>query len=503
MGHEFPFVWFLAAFVAYTALLFFISWLTARKAGSNSFFSGDKKAPWPVVAYGMIGSSISGVTFISVPGNVWVQNFFYMPLVLGFVGGYIIIAKVLLPLYYRMNLTSIYTYLGDRFGSRSHKTGTTVFMISRLLGAAVRVFVVIVVFFAFMPKGFIDATSPLTVFTLVTAVFLILLYLYTYRGGVKTIIWTDVLQTTFMLLAVGLTIYHICKDMDWSFAQMFSVVSSSVNENAGTVGFGHTFTSWFDWDWSHGTNAVKQFISGIFVTIAMTGLDQAMMQKNLACKDIKAAQKNMYTTSIIIVVANFFFVLMGALLCVYAQSKGIEFGKTDELFPTIASRYLGVGVGIFFLIGLISASYPSAGAAMTALTTSFCVDYLGFNTRTDLDQARKESIRKKVHAGVALSFLIIIVVLQIVSSDAVVNLVYKLASYTYGPLLGMFFFGILSKRKVNDKAVPYIAVAAPVLCIIFNLASKHFWGFDLGFTLLIVNGLLTYAGMWLFRKDEK
>ena len=322
MRHEFPFVWFLVAFAAYTALLFLISWITGRKAGSNSFFSGDKKAPWPVVAYGMIGASISGVTFISVPGNVWVQNFFYMPLVLGFVGGYLIIAKVLLPLYYKMNLTSIYTYLGERFGPKSHKTGTTVFMVSRILGAAVRVFVVIVVFFAFMPRSLMEHASPLLVFIAITAVFLLLLYLYTFKGGVKTIIWTDVLQTTFMLLAVGLTIYYICKNMGWSFGQMFSVVGNTVNENAGTVGCGHTFTSWFDWDWSHGTNAVKQFISGIFVTIAMTGLDQAMMQKNLACKDIKAAQKNMYTTSVIIVVANFFFLLMGALLCVYAQHLG-------------------------------------------------------------------------------------------------------------------------------------------------------------------------------------
>ena len=506
MRHEFPFVWFLAAFAAYTALLFLISWLTGRKAGSNSFFSGDRKAPWPVVAYGMIGASISGVTFISVPGNVWVQNFFYMPLVLGFVGGYIIIAKVLLPLYYKMNLTSIYTYLGERFGPRSHKTGTTVFMVSRILGAAVRIFVVIVVFFAFMPKSLTAGMSPVLLFAVITAIFLVLLYLYTYKGGVKTIIWTDVLQTTFMLLAVGLTIYYICRNMGWSFGQMFSVVGSTVNENAGAVGFGRTFTSWFDWDWSHGTNAVKQFISGIFVTIAMTGLDQAMMQKNLACKNIKEAQKNMYTTSIIIVVANFFFVLMGALLCVYAQSLGgfeaLGITKTDELFPTIASQYFGVGVGIFFLIGLISASYPSAGAAMTSLTTSFCVDFLGFNSRTDLDDARKESIRKRVHAGVALLFLLIIVVLYIVSSDAVVNLVYKLASYTYGPLLGMFFFGILTKTRVRDGATPWIAVAAPVLCLVFNLLSKRYLGFDLGFTLLIVNGLLTFFGMWLFRAKD-
>jgi Na+/proline symporter len=506
MRHDFPFVWFLVAFAAYTALLFLISWITGRKAGSNSFFSGDKKAPWPVVAYGMIGASISGVTFISVPGNVWVQNFFYMPLVLGFVGGYFIIAKVLLPLYYKMNLTSIYTYLGERLGPKSHKTGTAVFMVSRILGAAVRVFVVIVVFFAFMPHSLSQKLSPVLLFTLITAVFLVLLYLYTYKGGVKTIIWTDVLQTTFMLLAVGLTIYYICKNMGWSFGEMFSVVGGTVNENAGAVGYGHTFTSWFDWDWSHGTNAIKQFISGIFVTIAMTGLDQAMMQKNLACKDIKAAQKNMYTTSVIIVVVNFFFVLMGALLCVYAQSLGgfeaLGITKTDELFPTIASQYFGVGVGILFLIGLISASYPSAGAAMTSLTTSFCVDYLRFNERKDLTDNRKESIRKKVHAGVALLFLIIIVVLFIVSSDAVVNLVYKLASYTYGPLLGMFFFGILTKYKVRDGATPWIAVAAPVLCLVFNLLSKRYLGFDLGFTLLIVNGLLTFIGLWLFRRKE-
>ena len=506
MRHDFPFVWFLVAFAAYTALLFLISWITGRRAGSNSFFSGDKKAPWPVVAYGMIGASISGVTFISVPGNVWVQNFFYMPLVLGFVGGYFIIAKVLLPLYYKMNLTSIYTYLGERLGPKSHKTGTAVFMVSRILGAAVRVFVVIVVFFAFMPHSLSQKLSPVLLFTLITAVFLVLLYLYTYKGGVKTIIWTDVLQTTFMLLAVGLTIYYICKNMGWSFGEMFSVVGGTVNENAGAVGYGHTFTSWFDWDWSHGTNAIKQFISGIFVTIAMTGLDQAMMQKNLACKDIKAAQKNMYTTSVIIVVVNFFFVLMGALLCVYAQSLGgfeaLDITKTDELFPTIASQYFGVGVGILFLIGLISASYPSAGAAMTSLTTSFCVDYLRFNERKDLTDNRKESIRKKVHAGVALLFLIIIVVLFIVSSDAVVNLVYKLASYTYGPLLGMFFFGILTKYKVRDGATPWIAVAAPVLCLVFNLLSKRYLGFDLGFTLLIVNGLLTFIGLWLFRRKE-
>ena len=394
MRHEFPFALFLVAFAAYTLLLFVISWVTSRKAGSSSFFSGDRKAPWPVVAYGMIGASISGVTFISVPGNVWVQNFFYMPLVLGFFVGYIVIAKVLLPLYYKMNLTSIYTYLGDRFGSRSHKTGTAVFMVSRVLGAALRIFVVIVVFFTFIPQSMVEATSPLTVFILISAIFLILLYFYTFKGGVKTIIWTDVLQTTFMLIAVGLTIYYIGKNMGLSFGQLFSSVAGTINSNPDAVGYGRPFTAWFDWNWSHGTNAIKQFISGIFVSIAMTGLDQAMMQKNLACKDIKAAQKNMYTTSIIIVVVNYFFVLMGALLCLYAQHLGgfeaLGITKTDQLFPLIASRYFGIGAGVFFLIGLISASYQW-GAAMTSLTTSLR-RYPEIQARTDLSERRKEKI---------------------------------------------------------------------------------------------------------------
>lgn len=497
MEQTFSFRWFLIAFAVYTAILFLISWLTTRRSGSDSFFAGDRKAPWPIVAYGMVGASISGVTFISVPGNVWVQNFFYMPLVLGFVGGYVVIAKVLLPLYYRMNLTSIYSYLGERFGRVSHMTGTVVFMISRLLGAAVRIFVVVVVFNSFVPRS--AAMSGTTVFTLVTVTFLVLLYLYTFKGGVRTIIWTDVLQTTFMLLAVGLAIWHICKDMGWSGSRMLTEVLSAANANTP----GHSYSDWFNWDWSAGTNAVKQFFSGIFITVAMTGLDQAMMQKNLACKDLKAAQKNMYTTSLIIVAVNLFFLFLGALLCIFVADKGgfdaLGIAKTDELFPAVASRYLGFGACLFFLIGLISASYPSAGAAMTSLTTSICVDFLGFKDRTDITESGKERIRRWVHACVAFAFLLIIVVLYLVSSDAVINLVYKLASYTYGPLLGIFFFGILTKCRVRDAATPWIAVASPLICLALNLLGRRFLGFELGFTLLIVNGLLTFFGMWLFR----
>ncbi len=497
------YMWFLAAFAVYTALLFVISGITGRAGSGASFFGGDRKAPWPVVAYGMVGASISGVSFISVPGNVWAQNFFYMPMVIGFVVGYIVIARVLLPLYYRKNLTSIYTYLGERFGRSSHVTGTAVFMVSRVLGAAARLFVVVVVLYTFIPSAVIGLLGPLGTYSVITVLFLTLIYLYTYRGGVRTIIWTDVLQTTFMLLAVGLTIVYICRDMGWGFSDMIAGVAGAVNPNDGAVGYSKPFVAWFDWDWSHGTNAVKQFVSGIFVTIAMTGLDQSMMQKNLACKDIRAAQKNMYTTSIIIVAVNLFFVLLGALLCVYASHLGgfgeLGISKTDELFPVIASRYLGTGVGVLFLIGLISASFPSAGAAITSLTTSICIDYLGFGGAEAL-AGRQVRVRHWVQAGVAGVFAVIILVLCIVSSDAVVNLIYKLASYTYGPLLGIFFYGILSRRQVRDRAVPYIAVASPVLCLALNYALGRWAGFDLGFSVLIVNAVLTFVGMHICSK---
>lgn len=503
--YHFPLWLLILSFALYIAMMFGISYLTSRKMGANSFFSGDRKAPWFMVAYGMVGTAISGVTFVSVPGNVMLQNFYYMPLVFGFVGGYIVIAKILLPLYYKMNLTSIYTYLGERFGIKTYKTGTTVFMISRVLGAAVRIYVVTLVLYAFIPKSAGWQTHSMVdilLFSLVTFIFLLILYFYTYKGGVKTIIWTDVLQTTFMLLAVFLTIYVICKEMGWSFSDMVSAVASG--ENAGIPGT--KFSSLFDWRWDSATNAVKQFIAGIFMTIVMIGLDQGMIQKSLACKDIKSAQKNMYSTGVIAVCANYFFLLLGALLCLYLQRLGgmeaIGVTKTDEIFPTIASQYLGIGVGIFFLIGLISASYPSAGNALTSLTTSYCIDFARFSTRTDLDDRQRVLFKNKIHAMFALLFFLIIVVLYIVSNDAVVNLVYKLASYTYGPLLGMFFFGIFTKYKIKDGAAPYIAVAAPVLCYIINVLCKALFDFELGFTLLIVNGLLTFLGLYMFRKGK-
>ena len=495
MEHTFPLSWLLTAFALYTALLFFISWLTSRKADSNSFFLGNKKSPWPIVAYGMVGTSISGVTFISVPGNVMNENFYYMPLVLGFVIGYLVIAKVLLPLYYKMNVTSIYTYLENRFGFTTYRTGAAVFMVSRILGAAVRIFIVVLVLHTFLPEGSVP-------FWIVAGVFMLLIFLYTYRGGVKTIIWTDVLQTTFMLLAVILTVVSIARAMDWNFITMTRAVVST------------DYSSWFNWDWSASNNAVKQFISGIFITIVMTGLDQEMMQKNLTCKDLKSAQKNIYTTSITLVVVNILFLTLGAVMAIYVNQQlgGMQgigladamgtFSKaqTDKLFPVIASQYLGLGVGLFFIIGLISASYPSAGGALTSLTTSFCIDFLGFNKKKDLAQERKDRIRKLIHASFAVLFFLIILVLYVVNNQAIINLVYLLAAYTYGPLLGFFFFGILTKYRVRDKVTPFLALAAPVLCYLADLAFKAWFHFGLGFTVLIVNGLLVFLGMWILRE---
>jgi len=496
--HQFPLTWLLTAFTLYTILLFFISWLTSRKADSGSYFLGNKKSPWYIVAYGMVGTSISGVTFISVPGNVLNQNFYYMPLVLGFVVGYIVIAKILIPLYYKMNLTSIYGYLEHRFGYYTYKTGASVFMVSRVLGAAVRIFVVVLVLHTFLPEGSVP-------FWVVSFVFMFLIFLYTFKGGVKTIIWTDVLQTTFMLLAVFLTIFFVAKEMNWGIGDMVSAV-------AGTE-----YSKWIDLDWGHSTNAIKQFIAGMFITIAMTGLDQEMMQKNLSCKNIKEAQKNIYTTSVTIVIVNFFFLLMGAVLAIFVSSKlggmhGIglandlgEFTKaqTDKLFPTIASQYLGLGVGLFFIIGLISASYPSAGGALTSLTTSFCIDFVGFNKREDISAARKKRIRQMAHASFAVLFFIIILILNAVNNQTVIDLVYLVASYTYGPLLGFFFFGILTKHNVKDKYMPYVAIASPILCFIMDYVGKVYLGFGFGFTILIVNGLLTYIGMYLLRDGTK
>ncbi|MGC9151567.1 MAG: sodium:solute symporter [Microbacter sp.] len=475
----------LTVFVLYTLLLFAVSWYTSRKADNSSYFQGNRKSPWFVVAYGMVGTSISGVTMISVPGNVMNQSFYYMPMVLGFVVGYVVVAFVLLPLYYRMNLVSIYSYLESRFGFFTYKTGASFFLLSRVLGASVRIYLVVFVLHGLLPVG----TVP---FWVVALLFMALIYLYTLKGGVKTIVWTDMLQTTFMILAVIVAVLMIQKQMKWNFGEMMTAVTSS------------HYSSWFDFNWDHSTNFVKQFISGIFITIVMTGLDQEMMQKNLSCKTLKDSQKNMMTTSITILAVNLLFLTLGAILALYVNQCGgmaaMGISAVDRIFPTVATSYLGVTVGVIFLIGLVSSSYPSAGGALTSLTTSWCVDFVGFNRRTDLTEKRKLSIRYRTHAIYSVVFFFLILVLYALNDEAVINLVYQLASYTYGPLLGFFFFGILTRHQVRDRWMPYVAVLSPLFCFLLDRLSQTFFHFGFGFTLLIVNGLFTFTGMWLLRQ---
>ncbi|MDR3236118.1 MAG: sodium:solute symporter [Prevotellaceae bacterium] len=475
----------LIIFAIYTLLIFGITWWTSYRAGNEAYFLGNRRSPWFVVAYGMIGASLSGVTFISVPGNVQTQNFFYMPMVFGFLAGYIIIAIVLMPLYYRMQLTSIYTYLEKRFGQFTYKSGAAFFILSRTLGATLRMFLVVSMLHVFILKGF---GVP---FWTAGLIFIILILLYTFKGGVKTIVWTDMLQTTFMLLAVIFSLVYICKDMGWSVGDMIAQVYDSGK------------TQVFDTDWQSKTHFLKQFLSGMFVCIAMTGLDQEMMQKNLSCKNIKAAQKNMFTFSGIMVVVTLLFLILGAALVVFVRQKGLAFADTDLIFPTVAITHLGATAGLIFLVGLISAAYPSADGALTSLTTSFCIDMIGMEKKTTWTERKKRNVRYMVHFGFAALFLLLIVFYNAVKNDAVVNLVYLVAAYTYGPLLGFFFFGILTKHQVRDRAMPVIALLSPALCYALDRLFTYYFHFGFGFTLLIVNGLLTVGGMYACRKRTR
>jgi len=447
---------------------------------------GNKSSPWYVVAYGMIGASLSGVTFMSVPGLVGTQQFTYMGLVFGFLIGYTVIATVLLPLYYRLNLTSIYSYLNQRFGFWSYKTGAFYFLLSRIIGASFRMFLVVNVLEVFV---FDYWGVP---FWLVVLVFIILIVLYTFEGGVKTIIWTDTLQTTFMLLGVVLSIYFISNELGIGLGDIFKKIS-----DAG-------YTKVVETDWHNKNFFLKQFFSGAFIAIVMTGLDQEMMQKNISCRNIKEAQKNMFTFSGILVIVNILFLTLGAVLYMYASSKGIGLPtKSDNLFPEIAFNHLGPIAGLIFMIGLVSAAYPSADGALTALTTSFCVDFLGFKDKSKLDEKQKKKVRYAVHLSFATILLIVILIFRALNNEAVINAIYTAAGYTYGPLLGLFAFGLFTKHAVKDRYVWIVAITSPVLCYFLSMYSEVlFNGYKFGFELLILNGLLTFTGLFLLRKKR-
>ena len=477
-------VFIFLCFLGYTLLLFVITWITSAKANNESFFIGNKASPWYVVAYGMIGASLSGVTFMSVPGWVNDTQFSYMMVVFGYLVGYTIIALVLLPLYYRLNLTSIYSYLEQRFGFWSYKTGAFFFIISRVIGASFRMFLVVNVLQVFI----FDAWH--IPFGLTVGIFILLIILYTFKGGIKTIIWTDTLQTTFMLAAVFISIWLISDSLHLSFSQLIAKVGES------------NYSRLLITDWHDKRFFLKQFLSGIFIAIVMTGLDQEMMQKNLSCRNLRDAQKNMFSFSVVLVFVNLMFLFLGAVLLIYSKASGIEIPvRSDDLFPILSLRYLGPVAGLVFMIGLISAAYPSADGALTSLTTSFSIDFLGIAKNTKLDEVQKRRIRYKVHIGFALLLLIVIVLFRSINDRAVIDKLFTVAGYTYGPLLGLFSFGLFTNYSVKDRWVPLIAVLSPVMCyFISDLSHYLFNGYKFGFELLILNGALTFAALMMIRQ---
>jgi Na+/proline symporter len=476
----------LIIFLLYTALLFFITWLTARKATNRAFFIGNKESPWIVVAYGMIGASLSGVTFMSVPGWVGDTQFSYMMVVLGYLFGYFVIATVLMPLYYRLNLTSIYSYLEGRFGFWSYKTGAFFFLLSRTIGASFRMFLVVNVLQVFV----FDAWG--VPFIVTTLIFIILILLYTFKGGIKTIIWTDTVQTSFMLLALVVTIYMVTKSLGMDFGQMFNTIWDS---EYSKMAFG---------DWHDKRFYLKQLLSGAFIAIVMTGLDQEMMQKNLSCRTLKDAQKNMFSFSLVLVFVNFLFLFLGAALYLFTTMKGIGLPeRSDDLFPMIAINHLGPLAGLAFIIGLISAAYPSADGALTSLTTSFSLDFLGLNKNEHLTEKQKERTRYLVHFSFAMVLLAVIVIFRAINDRAVIDKLFTIAGYTYGPLLGLYAFGLFTRWKVKDKWVPFIAVISPVLCYYLSIYDQMLLnGYNFGFELLIINGIFVFIGLVLIRNKK-
>lgn len=462
---------------SYFVLLVAISFFTSGSSSNRTFFTGDKSSPWYLVAFGMIGASLSGVTFISVPGWVKASGFTYLQMVLGYLLGYFVIATVLVPLYYRLNLTSIYTYLEQRFGVYSYKTGSAFFLLSRTIGASFRLYLVATV----LQLAFFDAFN--IPFALTVAVTVMLIWVYTFRSGIKTIVWTDTLQTFFMLAAVLLTIYLIQDELNYSWSELIGTVES------------HAYSHTFVWDWQSGKFFFKQFFAGAFIAIVMTGLDQDMMQKNLTCKNIFEAQKNMFWMSVALVPVNLLFLFLGVLLYLFAEQNGITLpAKPDDLFPMLALNHFNWFAGVVFLLGVIAAAFSSADSALTALTTAFCVDFLGFNTT----QETNKTTRLLVHIGFSVILFLVILTFRHLNDQSIISAVFKVAGYTYGPLLGLYTFGLFTKFKVTDKYVPLIAILSPIITYIIEQTS-HYWlgDYKFGFELLMLNGAITYLGLWI------
>lgn len=470
----------ISVLVGYFALLIFISKMTSDDDGNESFFVGKKQSPWYVVAFGMIGASLSGVTFISVPGWVATSQFSYFQMVLGYLVGYTVIATVLMPLYYKLNLTSIYSYLESRFGFWSYKSGAFYFLLSRTIGASFRLFLVANVLQILV---FDSWNIP---FAATVALTIALIWVYTHKAGIKTIIWTDTLQTLFMIVAVVLCFYYVADAMNFSISTAIEQISLSE--------YSKTF---FLEDANSASFFPKKFLAGAFIAIVMTGLDQDMMQKNLSCPNIKDAQKNMFWFSIVLVFVNLLFLGLGALLFLFANQVGIS-ATGDDLFASVAMHEsMPVVVGLFFLLGLIAAAYSSADSALTALTTSFCVDFLAIEKK---EASKQISIRKRSHILFSVILFLVILIFKLINDESVISALFKVAGYTYGPLLGMYAFGLFTKWKIKDHLIIPVVLLAPILSYILQLKAPDWWGFHFGFELLIVNGALCFLGMLLIRK---
>ncbi len=470
--------------LSYFGVLLVVSFFTSRNVNNAGFFLGNKKSPWYIVAIGMLGSSISGVTFISVPGWVQTTQMTYLQMVLGFVAGYVVIAHVLLPLYYRLNLTSIYTYLDLRFGRFSYKTGASFFLLSRSIGSAARLYVVANVLQIVI---FNQLNIPFWVTVIVT---ILLIWLYTFKGGIKTIIWTDTLQTIFLFTALIATIIIVARELGLDFSGIVSTINNS--EMSKVFEFK---------DWRSSQHFLKQFLSGAFITIVMTGLDQDVMQKNLSCRNIKEAKRNMLTYGVVFLPANLLFLSLGILLMTFVNSIGIpadsELIAGDNLYPYVATTQLGPVVLILFLIGLMASAYSSADSALAALTTSFTVDIIGIKNKTE-QQIKKT--RTWVHLAISFLMAIMIIVFNLVNEKSIINAIYAIAGYTYGPLLGLYAFGLFTKYKVRDKIVPIIAILSPILCYLISYLLKKYADYNTGYELLLLNGFITFMGLWAIRK---
>lgn len=472
----------LSIIIIYFALLLWVAYKTGKGSDNESFFIGNRKSNWMLVAFGMIGTSLSGVTFVSVPGAVGNDKFSYLQITLGYLIGYIVVAYILLPLYYRLKLTSIYGYLQQRMGQLSYKSGAWIFIVSRLVGATARLYLVVNI----LQVSILDSLG--VPFIVTTLIILGMIILYTYEGGVKTIVWTDTLQTSCMLLGLIICTVYMLNHLGLSIGDSFT----AMNEKG--------YTKIFDFDPNQKSFFIKQILAGAFITITMTGIDQEMMQKSLSVTRLKDSQKNMVTLGFILLGVISLFLYMGGLLHLYGAQESVT-SAGDQLFPDIALNHMPPFISIIFIIALISALFPSADGAMTALTSSLCIDIFGMRDKTHWDDGKKEKFRKNIHLLVALSFLIMVIIFKVINDNSMIGLILKLAGFTYGPLLGLFAFGIFTKYKVKDKLVPFVCIAAPVISFLIDKYQETFFGeFKIGLELLIINGLLTFIGLFLIRR---